>query len=415
MKKIVFVTPKDYPVPAVKGGAVETLLTNLIRENEKEKKARFYMLSIYNEEAKKISDDYEKTEIIYIKMKLQYIFENLKNRLDVDYYNKENHCIIVKMVYQLFRNFLRAGRRICNQVYNYKAFKKIGKLDFDYIIIEAGDIERYKSYIRKIPKEKCILHLHGEVEANKNNTIYYSNFLAISKFVKQKFLEGNLIREQQIKILPNAIKKQFGRILNDEEKRKIKKKYNIKEKNVIIFCGRIVQEKGVKELVKAFKKIKYIDDTRLIIVGNSGFGNNVTTPYEKEIEKEIESIKDKVSFLGYINNKQMPELYGISDIAVFPSLWEEGFGLVILEAMSSYLPIITTNSGAIPEIVNDKCSIILERNEQLVNNIANSIEQLIKNPSKRKSMGIEGNKISKNYTSDIYYKNFIEIMENIDK
>ena len=66
MKKIALVLPEVYPIPAVKGGAIEELVTILIEQNEIEKKAKFIVFSMENEEARKIAKTYSETEVVYI-------------------------------------------------------------------------------------------------------------------------------------------------------------------------------------------------------------------------------------------------------------------------------------------------------------------------------------------------------------
>ena len=74
----------------------------------------------------------------------------------------------------------------------------------------------------------------------------------------------------------------------------------------------------------------------------------------------------------------------LADIAVLPSMWNEPFGLTIVEAMAVGLPLITTRSGGIPEICEGVATIV-ERNN-VVNNLANAILDLYQDSKKRKLM-----------------------------
>ena len=65
--KVCFITPNVFPVPATKGGACETLVNNLIDENEKQKKLSIICVSVYEEEAYRLSTQYKNTDFIYIK------------------------------------------------------------------------------------------------------------------------------------------------------------------------------------------------------------------------------------------------------------------------------------------------------------------------------------------------------------
>ena len=83
-------------------------------------------------------------------------------------------------------------------------------------------------------------------------------------------------------------------------------------------------------------------------------------------------------FTGYISYKDMPAIYNLADIAILPSMWEEPAGLTPIEAMACGTPVITTNSGGIPEYVSDS-AIVLNRDNELIENIATEIEKLINN------------------------------------
>lgn len=92
-----------------------------------------------------------------------------------------------------------------------------------------------------------------------------------------------------------------------------------------------------------------------------------------ELQKEAEVIKDRIVFTGYIDYKDMPSIYQIGNVAVLPSMWEEPAGMTMVEAVVSGLPLITTNSGGIPEYIPDEFAYILDRNKELINNISRCI------------------------------------------
>ena len=72
------------------------------------------------------------------------------------------------------------------------------------------------------------------------------------------------------------------------------------------------------------------------------------------------------------------------------------------------MPIVTTESGGIPEYVNNRCAFIIKRNEELVHNLSASIDKLISNDELRNQMGKESLEASKELTLDNYYFNFIK-------
>ena len=101
----------------------------------------------------------------------------------------------------------------------------------------------------------------------------------------------------------------------------------------------------------------------------------------------------------------------MADIAVLPSMWEEPFGLTVVEAMAAGLPLITTRSGGIPEICEGVATIV-ER-ENIVDNLAVAIQDLYDHPEKRKQMAAASLERSKLFDKETYAKNFFEALEGI--
>jgi len=125
-------------------------------------------------------------------------------------------------------------------------------------------------------------------------------------------------------------------------------KYNLSGKKVILFTGRITKQKGVHYLIKAMPRVK-VANTELFIVGEG--------PEEKNLKMLVKQLKLKnVHFLPYMKGDKLREfhqLYKRAQIFVAPSIWDEPFGLVILEAMAYATPVIATKKGGITSIIND--------------------------------------------------------------
>lgn len=384
--KICLIIPNVLPVPATKGGATEMLMTNLLKENEKSGLIDFTCVSVYEEEAEKLSRDYKYTKFIYINQK--------RENLDLKFETGDS----------FFKPYMD------------EFYEKIKNEDFDFIVIEGGDVSGYKYILDKFPKEKRIVHIHGNPFGdNKINNEVYHKFLGISKYTCKLISSDGNIPPEKVELLYNAINtSDFDKTISEEEKDEIRKKYGIeKNDNVIIFFGRTIPEKGIKELITAFKKIKNLNNSKLLIVGCANYGERVKTPFDYELEKLAESIQDKIKFTGYINNNELYKVHNISDIAVIPSMWEELFGLVVVEAMSSGLPLIVTNSGGIPEIVDSECAYIIDKDEKLIDNMAEKLDYLIEHPEIREKMGKHAKIRAKKFDMKEYLINFNNVMNKI--
>lgn len=402
MKKICIIAPNALPVPAVKGGAVETLVNNLIDENEKNKKFDFCVITIKDIDAIEKAQKYNNTKFEFINVIGNIKIEKIKHKFEK---NSFSHKVVRKLL------------KINEYIYAKKVYNHFKKKKYDYVIVEGGNPYAYAKILKKIGKEKCIYHLHGNTVGDNFYKKYFNYFIAISKFVKEKFIENNIVDSSKVYVINNGIAlEKFALKLNENEKSIEKKKYKIEENKVVIeFCGRTIPEKGVMELIKAFKKMKNIDKCILLIVGNSQFGNNIVTEYDKKLIEETDGIEDKIKFTGYVHNDKLYKIYGISDISVIPSIWDEPSGLVVMEAMSSGLPIITTNSGGIPELINDKCAFMIERDSNIIENLALALDNLVENSKLRKVMGENGKEESKKYSTEKYFYNFQNFVKKISE
>jgi len=127
------------------------------------------------------------------------------------------------------------------------------------------------------------------------------------------------------------------------EKFKIKKKLGWEGKKfVVLFVGRLVEEKGVGELLDAARM--WDKDIMLAIAG--------TGPLEEMINEQ-KSINKNILYLERVDNDKLPDYYYAADLVIVPSTHEEGFGRVILESLACGTPVIGSNRGAIPEAMDE--------------------------------------------------------------
>jgi len=138
----------------------------------------------------------------------------------------------------------------------------------------------------------------------------------------------------------------------------------------LLYIGRIVKHKGVQSIVQA---LAHLANVKLIIAG--------TGPYTAELLEIIKKtgVADKVKLLGTISEVQKKELLSRADLFVLPTLdtsdGVEGFGIVLLEAMAHYLPILCAPTGAISEVVeNGKYATLLS--SHVPEDIAQDVESI---------------------------------------
>jgi glycosyltransferase involved in cell wall biosynthesis len=178
--------------------------------------------------------------------------------------------------------------------------------------------------------------------------------------VKALFVSTNTIKNEQIKPLA------FREINNPCS---------------LLFVGRVVQDKGIEELIEALallnsrEKIRFI----LIIVGN------VEISYKEKLEFLATKlgIRDQIEWKGFVPfGETLLQLYGAADFFVLPS-WHEGFPHSIWEAGATSTPVVVTSVGGIPGLVNDQLVTFI--NKHSPEDIVFKIENLINHPNIRKA------------------------------
>ncbi len=223
-------------------------------------------------------------------------------------------------------------------------------------------------YQATIDKRFYQLTKHGM----ENSDFILSNSNWTNKWLLKVF--GNKLRSKT-RIIPCGV--DFQLWSRDKNIQIINKKYNLKDKKVVIFVGRLTWEKGVVYLLKAAKDI----NAEIFIIGGG---------VEEEKLRKFAQKKNlnNVHFLGYFGKEYLDELrefYKRADCVVLPSICDEGLGIVILEAMASKTPVVATNKGGIPLVVKNGKTGFLVRSKS-PKSLSSAINKILSNEVLAKTM-----------------------------
>jgi glycosyltransferase involved in cell wall biosynthesis len=140
----------------------------------------------------------------------------------------------------------------------------------------------------------------------------------------------------------------------------LRKKWKMEDRFVVGHCGRLVEEKGVLDLVSAMLHTTYPKKWTLLFVGDGPLKETIQQRFQEH------NCLEQLFITGQIPMEQTAEAYQVMDLFVLPSkttpLWKEQFGLVLAQAMMVNVPVIGSNSGAIPEVIGDERFIFPEGN-----------------------------------------------------
>lgn len=396
--KIAILTSGILPVPAVQGGAVENLIDFYLEYNNIHCIHDITVYSIYHPKTR--SHPLRKSNVNHF----YYI--------DVDSFLGR----IKRKIYQYF--YYNIGKGYYNhfiEYYYHVSFRQIKKHTYDIIIMENRPA--YALKLRKHTKAKLICHLHNDL-LQSNTLLAKQIYDSLDSIITVSNYISNCVRtiqqnDQKCITVYNGIDTNN---FTPNYKSTIEREMIGLNKDdfVLLYSGRINQEKGIVELIKAMSLLHEYMQIKLLIIGGSFFGNEmIENDFITHIRKMAEPIKNNIIFTGFIPYEDMPNYLKIANIAVVPSIWNDPFPTTVLEAQAVGLPIITTMNGGIPEEVTNENAILLQTNESFVENLAQSILFLYQNPNKCKDMSRASIHNSKEFNKERYAKDFFKALDSL--
>jgi glycosyltransferase involved in cell wall biosynthesis len=179
------------------------------------------------------------------------------------------------------------------------------------------------------------------------------NVIAVSNVEVDQYLQMNIPSEKIITI-PNGI--DTNSFCKLPEKGTFRKKYDIKEKHIILFLGRLHKIKGIDFLIKAY--VELMKEKKEVILVLAGPDDGYRDKAELLINRY--NLKNNVKFVGFIDGLDKLAAYVDADVLVYPSIFEI-FGLVPFEAIMSGTPVIVTDNCGCGELIKESKSGYLVR------------------------------------------------------
>lgn len=293
---------------------------------------------------------------------------------------------------------------------NLKAFVQLVKLfkeqKPDYIHVHtpiAAVLARIAAHIAKVPNVLYTMHgLNMQVpylQIEKYVCKHFTDYIfTVNEDDRVYLIENEFINPHRVKNLNSVgidIDKFSPKNINEVEKENLKQELGLRAKPTIGFVGRLIEEKGIKELVNAFIQIRKDINCQLLLVGSSDLGERDQTTI-KTIRQQIKQagLSKDVIFAG--QRDDIPLCLSLMDIFVFPS-HREGMAVSPLEAMAMELPVITTDIRGCKEEVTFETGILIQ--EGNIEQLVEAIKKLLTKTETAKAMGIAGRKHVKKYFS----------------
>lgn len=396
--RIAIIAPADLPLPAVFGGAVETLITNFIEQNEELGLHELLAIATYNSKAYQESLNFQYCRFTWL--------------------HKGFFYKVISGLFKILRKF-----KILYFTYDVLlVYCKVKKFSPDIVLVEGNPI--FVRYIKQKMSNSCrvIFHIHALLIEGKHGNLkdaltYSDKIIVVSNFVKNELIFEQRVESSKVEVVYNCAGNSFFKQRKTLQSESLRQKFNITNKDfVLLFVGRIVPEKGILELLKACKRVKETIPFKLLVAGSFGsnFGMQLSgiNSFRELLMNEISNLEDNVVFTGYVSNSEINELYRLAHVSVIPSLCNDAAPLVALEAMAVGLPIIYSNKGGIKEYVTDECGIMVDmdskRNVEL---LVNAIRTLYINTSFRNRCSLASFRRAQEFTQSRYYEKLTDSLK----
>lgn len=308
------------------------------------------------------------------------------------------------------------------EIYREEVVRYVEANQFD--LIHIFNRPRLVLPVRQVsPNAKIVLSMHNDMfspekinpEEAKAVINEVTNIITISNYV------GNVIRE----LYPEAASKlhtiysgvDTDRFLPGHHpkmqkiRQELRSANGLENKTVLLFAGRLSNNKGVDRLVRALPELsKKYKDLALVIVGSKWFSQNDVTDYVAYVRALANKLPIPVVTTGFVAPSEIQNWFAAADLFVCTSVWQEPLARVHYEAMAAGLPIVTTARGGNAEVISLNDNGLVVENPENPGDFVEKISQILSNRSLMKRMGEKGREYALSlYQWDRVASNILEV------
>lgn len=351
--KLAFICSEKLPSPAIKGGAVQVMLDGILPFFNDQ-----YQITVFS-----INDP-------------DLVDWEIKNSIEYVRFPKENY-----------------QTQVAQSLKRYK-------FDVIHVFNRPKSMMLYKT---AAPDSTFVLSLHNDMFSETKISLEEGEKIienvalitTVSEYIKQTVIQRYPQAASKIHVLYSGINLcQFTPVWSLEGqkiRKKIRETYQVENKKVILFIGRLDSTKGPHVLIEALQYLiaKHVNIV-LVVVGGRWFSDNTIDEYVQSLQNSAKRYGNHVLFTNYIPSEDIPEILLMGDVFVCSSQWHEPLARVHYEAMAAGIPIITTNRGGNAEVMsNGKNGIIINSYSQ-PRAFAAAIDTLLKQPLLAEQMARNG-------------------------
>ncbi|RHJ84842.1 glycosyltransferase family 1 protein [Parabacteroides sp. AM08-6] len=254
---------------------------------------------------------------------------------------------------------------------------------------------RYPEFYK--PIDRCIYTYKFKRACRQADRI-----IAVSEMTKQDIIHFFGIDEKKISVVYQGCDASFTHPVSNEVKKQVKKTYRLPEK-YILNVGSIESRKNLMLIVKAMALLED-KEIALVAVGKH-------TPYTDEVEQYIQEhhLSDRIFLRSDVSFADLPAIYQMASLFIYPSFFE-GFGIPIIEAIHSGLPVIAATGSCLEE-AGGPGSVYINPNDEVA--LAGKINQIFSSPELAEKMKTEGKTYVQRFEDEVIAKQLIDIYQSV--
>ena len=208
---------------------------------------------------------------------------------------------------------------------------------------------RGEPYSRLNSNEKFMVSFNWFLRIFEEKMLERSNkLIAVSDFTRRELLQYYKVKEDKIRVIHNGV--DVNKFQPASDKRKTKQELGLSPDDIaILSIGRLYARKGLFTLIESVPAVVRRFPRAMFIISGKGQSDEL-----KKLVRHAArlGVKDKIVFTGYFPDSKLPKLYQAADVFAFSTFYEN-LPFAVLEALSSGLPVVTTNVGGIPEMIEN--------------------------------------------------------------
>ncbi|PFG12727.1 glycosyltransferase family 4 protein [Bacillus sp. es.036] len=313
-----------------------------------------------------------------------------------------------------------------NYVADIKQFIESNHFDVIHVCNRPLWIEELKA---ASPKSKFILSVHNEMFAQGKMTdeegnqclSHLSKVVTVSDYIGKTITRRFPTAKGKVQTLYSGVDLSTYHPKWTNEGRKlreaIRSQLNLTDKKIVLFVGRLSKVKGPHILLHSLPEIiEKHPDAHMVFIGSKWFGENDVNNYVKHLYTLGAMYPDNITFIKFVEPKDIPKLYSMADVFVCCSQWQEPLARVHYEAMAAGLPVITSDRGGNPEVINEgKNGYVVHQFDQ-PEAYAQIIQSLFSSDSLRENLGKNGRvKVESEFGWNRVASNLKTVYENAGK